>query len=104
MVKQGVEKLKIRFRELVDAKGIPKTRCAKEIGISYKMFSNIYNYGKGRKLVALILISQYFHVSIDYLLGLSDDKNVKKPNSQNNDIFERESDEQRGANGKSENM
>ncbi|MCH5160326.1 MAG: hypothetical protein J1F66_05755 [Clostridiales bacterium] len=74
MVKQGVEKLKVRFRELVDAKAIAKTRCAKEIGISYKVFSNIYNYGKGRKAIALILISQYFNVSVDYLLGLSDDK------------------------------
>ena len=81
MVKKGVEALKNRFRELVDAKGIPKTRCAKEIGISYKVFSNIYNYGKGRKLIALVRISQYFNVSADYLLGLSDDKNRKKSKS-----------------------
>lgn len=78
MAMKGVKKLKIRFRELVDEKGIPKTRCAKEIGISYKVFSNIYNYGKGRKLIALILISQYFDVSVDYLLGLSDDKERKR--------------------------
>ena len=72
------EVLRNRFRELVDAQGIPKTRCAKEIGISYKVFSNIYNYGKGRKLIALILISKYFNVSSDYLLGLSNNKEIKR--------------------------
>ena len=71
--------LKSRFRELVDAQGISKTQCAKEIGISYKTFSNLYHYGKGRKLIALILIANYFNVSSDYLLGLSDDKKRKMP-------------------------
>ena len=70
--------LKNRFRELVDAKGISKTACANEIGISYKTFSNLYNHGKGRKLITLIRISQYFNVSSDYLLGLSDDKEIKR--------------------------
>ena len=78
MAMQGVEKLKIRFRELVDAQDISKTQCAKEIGISYKTFSSLYNYGKGRKVIALIHIAKYFNVSSDYLLGLSDNKNRKK--------------------------
>ena len=71
------ETLRNRFRELVDAKGISKTQCAREIGISYRTLINLYNYGKGRKLIPLILIAQYFNVSTDYLLGLSDDKKRK---------------------------
>lgn len=69
-----LEKFRDRFRELVDEKGIAKTQCAKEIGISYKTFKDMYTYGKGKRIKTLILLADYFNVSADYLLGLSDDK------------------------------
>ena len=71
--------LQIRFKELADAKEISKTQCAKDIGISYKTFSNVYNFGKLKQTIIIIQIAKYFDVSTDYLLGLSDSKNKKKP-------------------------
>ena len=71
------EKFKNRFRELVDAQGISKTNCAKQIGISYKTLKNIYEYGKSNRLRILIQIADFFNVSADYILGLSDDKTIK---------------------------
>ena len=66
-----------RFRELVDAKGISKTQCAKEIGISYTTFKNMYQYGRNKGLKILLRVVKYFDVSADYLLGLSNDKKKK---------------------------
>ena len=66
-----------RFRELVDAKGISKTQCAKEIGISYKTFDDMSTYGKGKRIRILLRLVKYFNVSSDYLLGLSYDKTIK---------------------------
>ena len=66
-----------RFKELVDGKAIAKTQCAKEIGISYCTFNEIYTHGKNVRQQILIHISKYFDVSTDYLLGLSDNKTRK---------------------------
>ena len=66
-----------RFRELVDAKGISKRQCAEEIGIPFTTFNNIYAHGRNKGLHILLLIAEYFNVSSDYLLGLSDDKTIK---------------------------
>ena len=66
-----------RFRELVDAKGISKTQCAKQIGISHSTFNDMYTYGKGKRIRILLRVVKYFDVSADYLLGLSNDKKKK---------------------------
>ena len=72
------EIFKTRFRELVDAKGISKTQCAKEIGISYKTFNDMYEYGKSKRIRILLRLVKYFNVSSDYLLGLKNEKKIKK--------------------------
>ena len=71
------ETFRVRFKELVDAKGISKKQCAEEIGISYTTFQNMYSHGRSKGLKILMLVAEYFNVSSDYLLGLSDDKTVK---------------------------
>ena len=63
-----------RFIGLVDTLGVSKTQCAKEIGISYKTFNNAYTFGKIPRTRLLIEIADYFDVSLDYLLCLTDKK------------------------------
>ena len=68
------EEFKNRFRALVEPLGKSKTQCAKEIGISYKMFNNAYTMGKVPRLHYLVQIADYFDVSLEYLLGRTDKK------------------------------
>ena len=72
-----LEVFRDRFRELVDAKGISRTKCAKKIGISFYTFNEIYTRGKNVRSRILILIAKYFDVSLDYVMGLSNDKKRK---------------------------
>ena len=71
------EIFRVRFKELVDAKGISKKQCAEEMGISYATFKNMYSHGRSKGLKILLLAAEYFSVSSDYLLGLSYDKTIK---------------------------
>ena len=72
------EKIKNRFQELVKSTGLSKTECAKQIGISYNTFNKIYNYGKLTRIFVGQRIVNYFKISHDYLLCLSDDKEIKR--------------------------
>ena len=72
------EKMKVRIRELVDNAGVSKTECAKRIGIAYTTLSNIYNHGRCKSIIVIAKIVLYFHVSVDYLIGRSDDKQIKR--------------------------
>ena len=69
-----IEKFKIRFRELIDLMGKTKNRCSEMIGISYQTLMNIYTVGKVPNIRQLIRVADYFNVSIDYLLGRTDEK------------------------------
>ena len=69
-----LEKFKNRFRGLVDQLEMTKKKCAKEIGISYKMFNNAYTLGKVPRLHYLVQIADYFDVSLEYLVGRTDKK------------------------------
>ena len=71
------EQFKERFLELVTPLALPKTKCAKEIGISYKTFNDICTTDKVPRIYTIIKIACYFKVSMDYLLGISDSKEIK---------------------------
>lgn len=73
----NIETYKNRFRELVDSTNLPKTECAKQIGISYSTLNKLYNHGKSVRAHVIFQIAEYFNVSIDYILGQSDDKQIK---------------------------
>lgn len=62
-----------RFNDLVSEKELPKTKIAKDMGVDYRTFSNAINYGILPKPLVLARISDYFHISIAYLLGQTDD-------------------------------
>ena len=75
--KQHIEKFKERFVELVKTNGTSIKICAKEIGISYTTFKRIFSTDKFPRIYTIFKIARYYKVSMDYLLGISDDKNVR---------------------------
>lgn len=69
------EKFRDRFRELADLLGDKKTaECAKMIGIAKLTFVNAYGLGIQPSAPTVKKIARYFNVSVDYLLGKSDEK------------------------------
>ena len=69
------EKFKSRFKELATALETENFReCAQRIGISVATFSNAYYLGILPPTVALRRIANYFDVSVDYLIGKTDEK------------------------------
>lgn len=68
-----------RFIELVnDLEGQSKSKNADIIGISNTTYSNAYNYGIIPKTSTLIRIADYFNISIEFLIGNTDDEQFEK--------------------------
>ena len=72
------KEFKERFVELANEDDeTRKVELAKKIGMSYTVFSKAYNYGIIPKPKVLVRIADYFNVSLEYLLGLSDNDNFE---------------------------
>lgn len=68
-----------RFIELVnDLEGQSKSKNADLIGISNTTYSNAYNYGIIPKTSTLIRIANYFNISIEFIIGNTDDEQFEK--------------------------
>lgn len=68
-----------RFKDSVDElKGLNKHRIAENMNITYVIFSKAYNYGIIPKPIILMRIADFFNVSVEYLLGCTDDEYFKK--------------------------
>ncbi len=68
-----------RIIELADdLVGKNKLQKANNIGIDPTSFSSAYNYGIVPKTPTLIKIADYFNVSIEYLMGLTDNDQFTK--------------------------
>ena len=68
-----------RFTELADElQEKSKSKRAKIIGISNTTYSNAYNYGIIPKTSSLIRIANYFDISIEYLIGNTDNERFEK--------------------------
>ena len=64
------EKFAERLKDLRDEAGISQEKLADELGVSHGIIS-FWETGKREpKLSNLVLIAEYFGVSIDYLAGL----------------------------------
>ncbi len=70
-----------RFKELSDEININKVQIAKQIGITYSTFSKIYNYGIVPRTAVLIQIADFFNVSIEFLLAMTDEEYFDKSKS-----------------------
>lgn len=86
--------IKESLRELRELKGKSQNQVAKETGINQQMI-NYWELGKGvPKLEFLIILADYYNVTLDYLVGREErDKNVNTKyykcniNAKNNNNF-----------------
>lgn len=70
-----------RIRDLREDNDILQKDIAKLLGISQQYYSE---YEKGNRTIPithLITLAKYYHTSIDYIVGLSDEKNINKKTS-----------------------
>lgn len=71
-----------RFIDLVDEiEEKNRAKRAAVMGISNTTYSNAYNYGIVPKITSLIRIADYFNISVDYLVGNTEDEHFAKSNN-----------------------
>ncbi|MBO6419153.1 helix-turn-helix domain-containing protein [Enterococcus gallinarum] len=63
-----------RLLEMRNALNQTQTDIAKGSNLSLRQYQRIENNESEPKLTALIALADYFHVSLDYLVGRSDKK------------------------------
>lgn len=81
-------KLGTSVKRLLDKRGISARKLAKDTGMSISTVSDILN-GRQPSLKNLILISKYFEVSIDSLLGTAPERNITELSAEDfEDMFE----------------
>ncbi len=66
------EEFKQRFLELTDDLDCKKSEIPKLLNIDYNVFIKITEFGIIPKPVVLIRIADYFNISVEYLLGRTD--------------------------------
>jgi transcriptional regulator with XRE-family HTH domain len=67
-----------RIRDLREDHDLTQKQLAKELNCSQQVYSN---YELGQRDIPtdiLIKLSNYFKVSVDYILGISDNPNIQK--------------------------
>ena len=62
-----------RIKYLRIEKGLSQDDLAKELGVSNAIISLWENGLREPSMSSLIVMANFFHVSIDYIVGLSDD-------------------------------
>ena len=63
---------------LIEQRGITAYRLAKDIGLPTSQFSHWKNGKAKPSLDAVILIADYFNVSVDYLSGRTDNPEINR--------------------------
>ena len=67
-----------RLRELRESRGEKQPALAAALDVSVPQISDIENGKKGTTLPKFALICEHYHVSADYLLGLTDEPKPHK--------------------------
>ena len=62
-----------RIKYLRVEKGLGQEALAKELGVSNAIISRWENGLREPSMSSLIALAKFFHVSIDYIVGLTDD-------------------------------
>ena len=65
-----------RLKELREARHLSQVRLAMELSMSQNSISRYENRDREDGYETLIAIADYFQVSLDYLLGRTDDPNM----------------------------
>lgn len=76
----SVEKFSYRLTVLLDENNMSQTQLAKKIGTSNVTICRYLTSDRIPRLDVITKIASVFNVSLDYLLCLTDDKNVQKSN------------------------
>lgn len=72
-----IEKFSYRLTVLLDENNMTQTQLAKKIGTSNVTICRYLTCERLPRLDVVTKIAAVFNISLDYLLGLSDDKNVQ---------------------------
>lgn len=62
-----------RLRLLRKERRLPLKKIAELLGTSVTQVSDMENGKTGTTMVRLVLLAEFYHVSTDYLLGITDD-------------------------------
>ena len=81
----NVEDFSYRLTVLLDENNMKQTELANKIGTSNVTICRYLNGERTPRLDVVSRIANVFQVSLDYLLGLADDKTIKK-SSKNADL------------------
>ncbi len=76
----NVEKFSYRLTVLLDENNMSQTQLAKKIGTSNVTICRYLTCERVPRLDVVTKIASVFNVSLDYLLGLSNDKSIDAPN------------------------
>lgn len=68
----------IRLKELREKKGISQLKLAMDLNMNQNSISRYENGQREADYRTLIMFADYFNVSIDYLLGRTNDKTFTK--------------------------
>lgn len=73
----NIEKFSYRLTVLLDENNMTQTQLAEKIGTSNVTICRYLTGERTPRIDVLTKIAKEFNVSLDYLLGISDDKNIK---------------------------
>lgn len=69
-----MEKLAIRLKELREERGLSQMAAGTALGVSRSTIAGYETKGRQPDIGMLINISDYFDVSLDYLVGRTDER------------------------------
>lgn len=67
-----------RLKELREARHLSQVRLAMELNLSQNSISRYENQEREAGYETLVAIAEYFQVSLDYLLGRTEDPHVNR--------------------------
>ncbi len=65
--------LKDRVFQLRKQAGLSQQQLGEILGLTHKSISMLESGGRSTTIDKLVILAEYFHVSTDYLLGITDD-------------------------------
>lgn len=65
--------LKDRVFQLRKQAGLSQEQLGAVLGLTHKSISMLESGGRSTTIDKLVILAEYFHVSTDYLLGITDD-------------------------------
>ena len=73
-----MEILAKRLKALRESRRIYQREMAEQLGLSFRGYQGYETNQTEPKLATLIAIADYYNVSIDYLVGRTDDPNINR--------------------------